>query len=144
MKANELRIGNYVEKGIPQRVLSISVNKDSLNGGDFDVYEFVNTEIYPNELLYASEFNPIPLTEEWLLKFGFEKHNESNDYPTCNNNDICYVNPYSYLEGTYYVSLGNDPMFAMMCYGGLKYIYYVHSLQNLYFALTGEELTIKE
>jgi hypothetical protein len=71
-------------------------------------------------------YSGIPLTEEWLLKFGFIKNN------TCyvlkfGSNCITislFKKPYSYLNGTYISDRTQ----------------YVHQLQNLYFALTGEEL----
>ena len=63
------------------------------------------------------EYKPIPLTEEWLVKLKME-HNES----------------LTKGNGTYWFTLitPHTP------------ITYVHQLQNLYHALTGEELTIKE
>ena len=68
MEANELRIGNYV----------------SMTRKKYDESFLVVCEIrkkfavckYPNELddewSYKSDIYPIPLTEDWLVKFGFE------------------------------------------------------------------------
>ena len=103
MKPNELRIGNWVETF--EGVIQIQ------NGWEIDE---------------GNECQPIPLTEEWLEKFGFE---------------------YSDLNGD--SGLWKIPPFQI--YGKCnQFIYeyaldvnYVHQLQNLYFALTGEELTIK-
>lgn len=76
---------------------------------------------------------PIPLTEEWLLKLGFEKT----------------LNQYR-IETNVNTRNGNNVPFIILDIDGFEYddlrlqtkIKYVNHLQNLYFALTGEELTI--
>jgi hypothetical protein len=111
MTINELRIGNYIEW--------VGVKSDSriLNLKDFNiVYESLNN----NE----SYFKPILLTEEWLLKLGYIKKT-----PFFENNSII-----EFYE-TY------DKILRCELYGmTVDNIKYVHQLQNLYFALTGEEL----
>ena len=82
-----------------------------------------------NESKY-NEIEPIPLTSEWLLKFGFKRMN--NAYVSPHKNDFSLWNPKGEEEITF-----ND---TVMC----PRIDYVHQLQNLYYALTGEELTIQE
>ncbi|MGK6342897.1 hypothetical protein ACMGDK_11695 [Chryseobacterium sp. DT-3] len=72
---------------------------------------------------HVSYYKSIPLTEKWLLKFGFE-----NEIPLHWFNKVIINN---YKGG-----------FIEKMYG--TQIQYVHQLQNLYFALTGEELTLKE
>lgn len=64
---------------------------------------------------------PISVTEEWLVKFGAENIRE-NQYRIGNRLFI--------LRNGYWVDYGTSVI--------LKY---VHQLQNLYFALTKEELT---
>lgn len=96
MNEEELRIGNYVN--IEDTILRIDLQ-----------------ELYYN----SSIMTPIPLTEEWLLKFGFEKA-----YETC----------YQYKD-----FILNDK-FIMMDIDITIQLKHVHQLQNLYFALTGEEL----
>lgn len=71
---------------------------------------------------------PIPLTEEWLLRFGFEK--DRSGYR------LDDINSLSFSEN--YIVCWHDKVL------GIKQIEYVHQLQNLYFTLTGEELTIKD
>ena len=75
-------------------------------------------------------FRPIPLTEEWLIKFGFVRVGMLTmrlDKFTC----------YCEEDYTDNFCLGDIELFDVVPK-------YVHQLQNLYFALTGEELTIKE
>lgn len=74
-------------------------------------------------------FEPIPLTHEWLIKFGFKKTGMS--YVT----DIFVV-----LKWTD----GNLMSPYQDRHGYRNQIQFVHQLQNLYFALTGEELKIAE
>lgn len=118
MDKRELRIGNYVYAGKNNFVCRFE-----------SFYGMTNFESKPDN------YSPIPLTEEWLLKFGFEKDDDVNQYWICSElNHLIYV----YYEKS-------RSCFAMI-YNGSQFcvIQYVHQLQNLYFALTGEELEIKE
>lgn len=118
MKANELRIGNYfIYDNRVNEVLSIYIN--------FGKYRI--TFKNENKSKLVENCNPIPLTEEWLLRFGFEKvidGYEFNNYHI----DIEKIRPYfGYSWQDYRTPID-----------------YVHQLQNLYFALTGEELNINK
>ena len=103
MKASELRIGNSI-----------------MQDGDFVFVTWWRLELMEKNKL---EYKPIPLTEEWLFKFGFEKA-----YETC----------YQYKD-----FILNDK-FIMMDIDITIQLKYVHQLQNLYHSLTDEELTIKD
>jgi hypothetical protein len=121
--AQELRIGNWytsVKWGIPVECeLTDFTQLDYMSDGAYK---------YPpiDEI-----FEPIPLTEEWLLKFGFD----------------IYEDPFHY-----FIDIGNGeiPEYFNVWYYDNYYdanecnakLYYVHQLQNLYFALTGNELNI--
>lgn len=124
MEASELRIGNWVQinneywpnlKGVNFKVTSIECSAFTL----YSIKGVGNS----NYNQYDYNIEPIPLTEDWLLKFGFE------DVPTGNywNQKLC-IHIYS-----------NE--FYILQEQGRVFIQYVHQLQNLYFALTGEELT---
>jgi hypothetical protein len=79
------------------------------------------------------QFKPIPLTEEWLLKLGLEKIGIwTFSLNLVGNLDLIY---YSGEKGW---SIG------LKSYSDFSNLKYVHQLQNLYFALTGKELKIKE
>lgn len=65
-------------------------------------------------------YKPIPLTEEWLERFNWNPPKDIGVAFSTNTHEIYFV------AGNYY-----------------KTIEYVHQLQNLYFALTGEELKWK-
>lgn len=130
MKANELRIGNWLSgmfntnDGFLQQPLEISPD--------------VIYEIYDG----VGDYNPIPLTEEWLLRFGFLKADEWH----------FWINLQTHYFELMYSNLHWYPIIAQLPEMsieeeqrvGLNAIYHVHQLQNLYFGLTGQELTIKE
>ena len=133
MKANELRIGNLVDLG--NRIAKV-IEINHLACVVVDLEETQDTiEDYERT-------KPIPLTEEWLLKFGFKKQ----DYK---------------MSGCSIYKLGNIIIMNSFRDNGRKdmgitvegispptwslaNLYFVHQLQNIYFALTGEELVVKE
>lgn len=79
---------------------------------------------------------PIPLTEEWLIKFGFEDNGrDSYGVHLFEKDGFEIARPYR--SKTYLCE--NITINGVSGFD----IKHVHSLQNLYFALTGEELTIK-
>ncbi len=120
MKASELRIGNYVKTQIHGvgTVEAISENKilHSMNWVSLDM----------------EYFEPIPLTEKWLLDFGFkmERVFEARRF-TLHNGFIVNIQN----RGVINFGIFNNAMSVE--------IKHVHQLQNLYFALTKKELTIK-
>lgn len=83
------------------------------------------SEVTFENIGYSFLFNPIPLTEEWLIKFGFEQ-----------SKVILHIR-YSKKN----ISLITRTDSNVIYFQDLK-ITSVHQLQNLYFALCGEELTI--
>jgi hypothetical protein len=121
MKVSELRIGNYVEaEGKIGTVTTLAEDTISIS---VDGYASVPHDV-----------DPIPLTEEWLLKLGFGMESPGfYSYGEEAMADYCYnMDEKTFHE--YY------PTSDMNCIAKCEY---VHQLQNLYFALTGEELTIK-
>ena len=115
MKATELRLGNLVYYKIKDS-MDERLEWDEIAHIDWDDLRILTN--FENN----SDYKPIPLTEEWLLKFGFDK--AVNGW--WSSDEI-----FSYRDG--YFGFGVDRHTK---------IQYVHELQNLYFALTGEELTI--
>ena len=79
------------------------------------------------------DVNPIPLTKGWLLKFEFDFFASNNIWQLNTELGFCI-----------WGRIGNGlEVFVDINPCGIS-IKYVHQLQNLYFALTGEELTIKQ
>jgi hypothetical protein len=120
MNIKDLRIGNLVYS----KTYSKEIEMKSF-------YGLCNVESNP-EL-----FEPIPLTEKWLKKLGFGKSDEHEMGNNLNDNFGFY---YDYHFKRFRLECSDDD--------GLNYadmdlkINYVHQLQNLYFYLTGDELTI--
>ena len=116
MNANELRLGNLVRSkynGISKvDQIGSSINSEYVGGRSLDGNYWENSCL------------PIPLTAEWLEAFGF-KENTTSWTKFCK---YCHLK----LKKT----TGKRLMI-----GSLQ-VKHVHQLQNLYFALTGEELTI--
>lgn len=78
-------------------------------------------------------FEPIPLTEEWLEKFGFEY-----DQITFQKSLLMISFSSNWDKSTIWIN--------SFAFGKIERhdVIYVHQLQNLFFALTGEELTLTE
>jgi hypothetical protein len=126
MDARELRIGNII--------------KDDRKAQDwrFATHRIISDlASNPNIELY----HPVPLTEEWLIKFGFRPHPRGGFYTIIHNspgieaviqwkqNGYLGIETAQGLDG----ELTNHTQLPVL-------IKHVHQLQNLYFALTGEEL----
>jgi hypothetical protein len=134
MKASTLRIGNYI---IHEPTIDDWEQKTVKAG------TIIQCEISPDS------FEPIPLTEEWLIKFGFEKviyESDETGYGTDYELDIKGVGCISYSDDFSCALFGSKEsskheLGFLPNWDNCKH---VHSLQNLYFALVGEELKIKE
>ena len=131
MKEKELRFGNYI-MAISDKVIEtvIKLEKNKINACN-DTY-----------------FIPIPLTEEWLIKFGFKYDEQDEAYIKGilhieDRDTDRYLNKGTKdkLKGYFGIWFNPHNCYVNNCF--IIDIKYVHQLQNLYFALTGEELTIK-
>ena len=107
MRENELRIGNLVYHN--DKIIEIK----SLHPQDDDVND---------EISFHSIFG-IPLTEEWLLKFGFEERE------------------FSFHKGSFYLSkkIAKNEFSYQLRACRFK-VNFVHHLQNLYFVIKNQEL----
>lgn len=124
MKSNELRIGNKLQKD---------------NGKIFTVSrldESIDIQVKEERGLLTLGYNlfGIPLTEERLLKCGFTK-SKLEGY------DVHFKYSH-YLLHSGITALYNSE-FSIKLDDVARGIKYLHQLQNLYFALTGEELEIR-
>jgi len=137
MKAKDLRIGNYVYDDYKEvhKVEQVS-SKDCKDWNKQP--EVILSKINGLKGFYQSnDVFPIPLTEEWLLKMGFLQDKVS--YKIDNENFVFELYFYdawnlNYVEKS---NFGNGNV-------ELSGYWTIHQLQNLYFALTGEELTLTE
>jgi hypothetical protein len=127
MEANDYRLNNFIQ--------DLSNNVLIING----LHENAIYSIYPEGVAENMDTNPknikpIPLTEEWLFKFGFQIDElERDEYYIYEADHLVCL--YKGINGGYQRTI-ND-------YDDGIELNNVHQLQNLYFALTGEELKQK-
>jgi len=138
MRIQDLRIGNYIS---PLGIGVTEVEGFSLWDGLIQSTDFAERGI--------EDFEPIPLTEEWHNKFGVIKNGfDSFEYelPRKNNFNLKVI-----FNGDYVMirqsSIGTSPIDDDIISVWNKDLthrdMYVHEWQNLYFALTSEELISK-
>lgn len=121
MKKDELRIGNLLLSN--NKIIKVlGLLKD-----EKIQYYYHKRFLYETDI---KEFKPIPLTEEWLIRFGFviEWYDEGAYYSKKGEYDFD-------LDGHFDYHRTDGSQIKME---------YVHQLQNLYFALTGDELILKK
>ena len=114
MEAKDLRIGNYIDYTTEREIVTMQTT-----------YEYLRLIHNGNK-----NFKPIQLTEEWLLKFGFKYSSRLEEFMFKDNFEI-----QPYKRGFLNAVIWCDNQV-------LEELKYVHELQNLYFALTGEELSL--
>ena len=123
IKANELRIGNMLHFPFTnEKVEVLGINAHVEN------FKIINSISFKKESnLYCEKISvlkPIPLTEEWLLRFGFDVSEGFKNSYILNSVEI-------YLQdGLYWCDFGNDRVEVKT----------IHQLQNLYFTLTNKEI----
>jgi hypothetical protein len=121
MEAKDLRIGNLIQckkYKSPWRIeCFLGSTMATVDAG------LVNFPTDDNHDIELSEHEGIPLDEKWLIKFGFVE-NEKTKIKFIRINDfyfVCFVNRSRSLDVD---------------------IKYVHQAQNIYYALTGVELSV--
>jgi len=115
MEARELRIGNLIYWDIPEKENVIHTVIGIVNGKPKTEPASLGTLI--------EEYKPIPLTEEWLLN--------------CKSNSI-FNNGFEYKK----TSTGRFEIYVGISL--ITVIEFVHELQNLNFALLGEDVIFSE
>lgn len=115
MKSTELRIGNFI-------YYSQSPEEDQ----PYDVFKTNLNDIHSLQLNESTDlrYSPIPLTEQWLIKLGFN-----------------FEDPY-YNKGIYSCYRMYGEIKIANLHGFIANLKYVHELQNLFFALTRQELEL--
>ena len=126
MDAKEIRIGNYLNvfyKGEFKEIHTVEIATFSMFLEGFD--------------LQGIYFEPIPLTEEWLLRFGFEK--------IIDNEFTLRYELKKDQRFDYFLPKHNLKTFGLRFQGSTFFdvVKYLHQLQNLYFALCGKELQLQ-
>lgn len=137
MEAKELRIGNI----IAIEGTYCTVNSIHLVPQTDEVHIRVSgyIENNPQHCIFNYDASPIPLTPALLEKCGFIRTvtpmQSVNYIDYRKGNMVCFTLPDGLVE-VEYSGLGIEKR------AYLTKIKYLHQLQNLYFALTGEELEV--
>ena len=112
----ELRIGNWIMDVEPYN----------------DIFEI--TDIHINKAGNGWSFRPIPLTKEWMVKFG------ATDKWDYNRWEIAVDESHNIGHWLWEEMEKTELWCDDNSYTQYPPLRYVHQLQNLYFALTGKEL----
>lgn len=123
MEAKDLKIGDYVHRYDKTSQLRIERIVKVVKLSDK-----VTTIGEPNAICEYSDLEPIPLSEFWLITFGF--YGEPEDFFLKDSILLKWGHTHTTEDGWLF-HYGKS--FA-------KHVKYVHELQNLFFALTGQEL----
>lgn len=136
MKIDSLRMGNLIKAtDTPDIIEVFHLDTDS---DDRNRINYIG----------SNNFIPIELTNEWIKKLGFDKEMvlglsidisiHEDQYRKLILSDV-----YLYLrEGILSSNRGNDDL-VVLWNKDIRKQFYVHELQNIYFMITGKELTIK-
>lgn len=129
IKANEFRIGSLVmdrKTGEWLRVVELTEN------------DIITSVIDRSKFPLPDGWNmqPILLTPEILEKFGWVWNEETNTFEKYPNGDARMHLQYREVDSSY--TMFNYVLRATIS----ERIWFLHQLQNLYFALTGKELEI--
>lgn len=151
IKANELRIGVLVDiinrsnavhlpTGLIFRVIAIGIFDVMLLPNETPTHEATSDIILTVPI---GDLCGIKLAEDWLIKFGFEDAGKSSKERKAFHKEFMPNKILEIWDDDYSVRLWNGHNGWRMTFSHLwTNLKYVHQLQNLYFALTGEELTL--
>lgn len=124
----DIRLGNLVCYD-PQYPLPVPVQAIRTDG----------VETPAIKLLQYEDIFPIPLTEEWLRRLGFEDNKIRHSYYLELMVRKYITSTQGWIDNAWRV----DILDTIPCALGFHFKY-IHQLQNLFYSLTGEELQIKE
>ena len=130
MKANELRIGNMIY--FPYLIENVLYEADTITG----LYQnSITVKSRPYTALTYDSIKPLKITKELLNRFGIEEYDRMGDikFLAFRNPELFDFN-FMLCDGVLKVS------FYQLDWKRAFEIKYIHQLQNLYFALTGQEL----
>lgn len=145
IKPEELMIGNKVKSTGLLNGRILTVENITGRGSLLDQKRVVFFLEEKNVGDFCEDLEPIPLTEELLVKAGFEKiagsYNKDID-SFGGGKRLCFSGDYLYIIDS--ETQNTIPTDIITLWNkDLMNEFYLHRLQNLYFALTGTELTIK-
>lgn len=128
IRPQEIRIGNLLKSTVDESIITVTniyhacLEKETNCGWIID-----------GKGTFLRDCEPITLTEDWLLKFGYENTNEE------------YLTGFVWRKGddtNLYALVDKRGVVGLIIYGHFKYfgIIEVHRFQNIFLYLTGKEL----
>lgn len=150
MQANEIRVNNWVQYKFfqktnnPTKTIIIRERVQVLAIDSVNNKVLIKTEQFRKNHTWVSidKINPILLTDEILIKFGFKKKDEGTicTYFFLGKNPITHD---SLIDLTWIKDESGDNFEGVPFYkNGFFEIKHLHQLQNLYFSLTGKEIEL--
>lgn len=145
MKANELRVGNYVEYNLSSGAFDDETKVKPLKVIGIDVSDWMHNFVLLgdgcNNRYDFDEFKGIHLTEEWLVKFKFGNYRETN---------VSGLVEYTWLPSEKLANFdiiltvinGEYRIFKDLKLIACRKIQSVHQFQNWFFVNTGHELSL--
>lgn len=139
IKATDLRIGNLVKWG--EHISPVyAIYSDNLMAGKVTTQPYVILKP-PIGIQHLNKIEPIPITNELLLKAGLEKSGNGDCY-------FMIIQEPSRDNGLFVMFYLYDHSFAIGQFNHFSHQFgeakYIHQLQNLFHAFTGEELIFTE
>ena len=135
IEPNELRIGNLIngfyldENEVEQSEICKVLVLDSI-----EMTEHLFWVAGESQVEDYDRFEGIPLTPDWLAKMGFRSEMNANKTNMLYLNDMLSI---TMVKGEWSLAI-----VGFMVYPLRTKINYVHQLQNLFFALCGQEIKI--
>ncbi|MDR6548520.1 hypothetical protein J2810_004610 [Chryseobacterium rhizosphaerae] len=136
---NDYRIGNYIldEYGEVGQIVAINSEKvfnyetqKKIYIGTVSLKSLKSFDWHGSQGRWLEKCNPIVISDEWLLRLGFSI--EDN------------IATYSGRQHEFSIYTDSNKTWKPLDYkGGFKHLYFVHEIQNLIHALTGEEIILK-
>jgi hypothetical protein len=121
MKATELRVGNYIQDCFDVKKREVR----QLDLEDFSAMLNYRNSNHPNTYI------AVKINNEWIKSFGFENSKNQDKFFTKDNTIGISTadDKFRFIQGNF------------VCQIVLREFEYVHELQNLYYAITGVELS---
>lgn len=161
MKVSEIRIGNWLKTCTPNMEIMIPhLNAQVQAISLFGKLSFCHTPQREGFDMLSRHVQGIKLTEEWLLNFGF-KYQDRDVNRKDGKRERFYISPYFGEHMEYWLEMnlpestpfgrtfiwlnwdiGGGRRFVHLPYG--QSLKYVHELQNTFFSLSNQDLTLKD
>ena len=143
IQATELRIGNFIGMNLEEYpnnfFTALEVGETMKVYDGLITLEGATIKRVETSFMYVDDFEPIPLNEDWLVKFGFLRFRGGYQLNEIKDFGIYFKVINERTDGKEIVALVDLESKIVS-----KEIHFVHQLQNLYHALTGEELTLTD